>query len=255
MISRIVEPYPWVGHIPFAFHLVEQLKPSVIVELGTHSGNSFCAFCQASKDYSPSTKVYAIDTWQGDDHAGYYDESVYKELKDYVSNHFSTNGIMRRKEFNEGVHDFEDNSIDVLHIDGLHTYNAVRNDFETWLPKLKKDSLILFHDTNVFHEGFEVHRYWDELCKIYPYNFNFLHSNGLGVLLKNENGDYIKFIKLLNSSNIEIRNLKAFGELLEKYYNSENQLKLLESKVAKILTSKTYRVGLIFKNVFNLFKL
>ena len=37
----------WIGHIPFAYELIGRQRPSVIVELGTYSGSSFAAFCQA----------------------------------------------------------------------------------------------------------------------------------------------------------------------------------------------------------------
>lgn len=255
-LSRIVEPYPWVGHIPFAFYLVEKIKPSIIVELGTHSGNSFCAFCQASKDYSPNTKVYAIDTWEGDEHAGYYDEQIFEDLNAYVRENFSSIGNMIKKDFNDAVHYFDDNSIDILHIDGLHTYEAVKNDFETWLPKLKQDSLVLFHDTMVFNNGFGVHQYWVELSKKYPFNFNFSHSNGLGILAigNNKNSLCIEFVEFLNKPSFTENIIQRYGEILERYFELNQNLIVVEKKLENILSSKTYRAGLLLKKIQRFFK-
>ena len=44
---RAVPPGPWAGHIALAFWLAKVVRPATVVELGTHSGNSFFAFCQA----------------------------------------------------------------------------------------------------------------------------------------------------------------------------------------------------------------
>ena len=63
----------WIEHIPFAFFLVDILKPEILVELGVHTGNSYNAFCQAVKTLQTKTSCYGIDTWQGEAHAGYYD--------------------------------------------------------------------------------------------------------------------------------------------------------------------------------------
>src|ERR1700760_1482815 len=37
----------WREHIPFAFLLIDLLRPATLVELGTYYGDSYCAFCQA----------------------------------------------------------------------------------------------------------------------------------------------------------------------------------------------------------------
>lgn len=77
---RLVKPIGWAGHIPFAFWITETLRPKIFVELGSHSGNSYFALCQSVGTHSLSTKCYAVDTWQGDSPAGFYDEDVYHDV-------------------------------------------------------------------------------------------------------------------------------------------------------------------------------
>ncbi len=179
--NRVVEPYNWVEHIPFAFWLMESTKPRVFVELGTYSGNSYLAFCQAVKKLSLSTKCYAVDTWEGDIHVGKYSNSVYRDLNEYNTLRYDSFSHLIRSTFNEAVTTFADHSIDLLHIDGAHSYDDVLNDFQTWLPKCSDRAIVIFHDTNVRREGFGVYKLWDELSSKYPH-FDFLHGNGLGVL-------------------------------------------------------------------------
>jgi hypothetical protein len=67
-------------HIPFAFALTQMLQPRVFVELGTHRGESYSAFCQAVKilglDKQTATRCYAVDTWAGDIHTGQYEDEI-----------------------------------------------------------------------------------------------------------------------------------------------------------------------------------
>ncbi|WP_342479224.1 class I SAM-dependent methyltransferase [Paenibacillus sp. FSL H7-0350] len=63
-----------------------------------------------------------------------------------------------RMTFDEAVGTFEDNSIDLLHIDGLHTYEAIKHDYECWLPKLADNSVVLFHDITVRMDDFGVYQ-------------------------------------------------------------------------------------------------
>lgn len=177
---RVVPPNAWVGHLPFANWIVQQTRPRVFVELGTHTGNSYFAFCQSIRELKFASKAYAVDTWQGDDQAGFYGDEVFREVSEHnkLYSDFST---LIRKTFDQALDSFEEKSIDLLHIDGLHTYEAVKHDFESWLPKLKPNALVLFHDSNVHFDTFGVHKLWSELSQKYE-TVEFLHSHGLGIL-------------------------------------------------------------------------
>ncbi|MDW7756482.1 MAG: class I SAM-dependent methyltransferase, partial [Desulfuromonadales bacterium] len=178
----VEQPNAWVGHLPFAAWLIKRLRPTIFVELGTHSGNSYFAFCQAVVEDGLPTKCYAVDTWQGEEHAGFYDEEVFRKVNAQNHENYEKFSRLLRMTFDEAVDYFSDGSIDLLHIDGLHTYEAVRHDFETWVPKLSPGAVVLFHDVNVRERGFGVWKLWEELKKKYSNHLEFMHSHGLGIL-------------------------------------------------------------------------
>ena len=171
----------WNAHLPFAFWIVDALRPDVLVELGTHSGASYCGFCQAVQRLSLPTLCYAIDTWKGDEQTGYYAEEVYSTLSAYHERRYAAFSRLIRSTFDDAAQHFGSGTIDLLHIDGLHTYDAVQHDFDVWLPKLSQRSVVLFHDTNVRERGFGAWKLWAELAERYP-AFSFAHGYGLGVL-------------------------------------------------------------------------
>jgi hypothetical protein len=171
----------WNGHVAFAHWLVSASRPATVVELGTHSGVSFAAFCNAVRRSKLPTRCFAVDTWGGDLHTGFYDSHVYFDLNTFIQANFAGFATLLRCPFDDAVANFADGSIDVLHIDGLHTYDAVRHDFDTWLPKLSPRGVILLHDTDVRDRDFGVWKLWDEVSVQYPH-FRFGHAFGLGVL-------------------------------------------------------------------------
>jgi O-antigen biosynthesis protein len=171
----------WLEHVPFAFWLMKALRPGCFVELGTERGVSYAAFCQAVERLGLGARCYAVDTWQGDEHSGHYDESVYSRLSELNDRHYRRFSSLLRTTFAEALPYFADGEVDLLHIDGLHTYEAVANDFATWRPKLSNRAVVLFHDVNVRRDEFGVWRLWRELAPDYPH-FEFVHGHGLGIL-------------------------------------------------------------------------
>ncbi len=195
--------------MPFAAWVVRQVEPRVLVELGTHSGNSYFSFCQSIAEAGLATKAFAVDTWQGDEHAGHYDESVWTGVNAHNQECYAGFSRLLRMTFDDAVSYFSDGSIDLLHIDGLHTYEAVRHDFETWLPKLAPGAIVMFHDTNVRERGFGVWKLWEELRARYSSNLEFVHSHGLGVL-QLDHATPGNRQKWLQSSEVEKQELKTY---------------------------------------------
>lgn len=171
----------WFGHVPFAHWVVAACRPRILVELGTQNGASYSALCGAMARFGGDGRAYAVDTWRGDEHAGHYGDDIYSDFRQFHDERFGSFSELLRCTFADALPYFASGSVDLLHIDGFHTYEAVRGDWAAWRPKLSDRAVVLFHDTNVREGGFGVWRLWDELTRDFP-GFEFLHGHGLGVL-------------------------------------------------------------------------
>src|SRR5271157_3355566 len=171
----------WAEHVPFAMWIISVLRPRLFVELGTFRGTSYCGFCQSIKRLGLPTRAFAVDTWKGDPHNGVNGPEILEELRGHHDPRHGAFSSLLEMTFDEAAPRFQDGEIDLLHIDGYHTYEAVRHDYETWRPKLSDRGVILFHDVVEHMRDFGVWRFWEQIKTQYP-SFEFLHEHGLGVL-------------------------------------------------------------------------
>lgn len=233
----------WNEHIPFAMLLVELARPRKFVELGTQWGASYCAFCQAVEALDLPARGYAVDTWAGDEHAGFYGGKVYDDLKAHHHRYEKFSELLRMT-FDEALAKIPDGTVDLLHIDGLHTYEAVKHDFETWLPKMSSRGVILFHDTAVKERGFGVHQLWSEIT-VGRTHFAFEHGYGLGVLAV---GDDLPeaLANFFQTANAAPEQTRALFTALGRRLLADTLLAHVEQENARLRTvenSRDYRWG------------
>jgi len=171
-------PSAWTGHSNLAIHLVNTLNPSIIVDLGVDYG--FSTFCFA---YPQIGKIYGVDWFQGDIHAGHRNTyPIVMEQYDELKSIYGISNIeFIKSDFNDLAKSWNV-KIDLLHIDGLHTYEAVKLDFETWSKFTTEDAVILFHDVESFPDT--VGKFFNELD---GYKLINTGSAGLGIYTKNSN--------------------------------------------------------------------
>ena len=255
-------PSAWIGHAPFFRFLIRELKPKVFVELGTHNGFSYFVGCQTIEELNLPTHSFAVDHWIGDPHAGEFDDSVYAGVVE-INKSFMNFSRLLKMSFLEATSEILDNSVDLLHIDGFHTYEAVKEDFETWLPKLTNDGVIILHDIHVRHADFGVYKYWAELKKRF-HTIEFTGSYGLGVIfLGNIESPNLREI-VASTEDGQLSQIQGvFGCLsdvvMQNYRVTSNEklgTRLVEAseEIQTLVNSKSWRLTKPFRNLSNVLR-
>ena len=237
----------WEGHRDFAYDLLQFVRPERLVELGSQYGCSLFTFCQAVRDFKLDTEINAVDMWSGDIGAEITGEEVYALVRKTAATYYpEVNLHLFQMCFDDARPNFADNSIDILHIDGGHTFEDVEHDFTTWLPKLKENGIVLFHDVySPIDQGSCDH--WEKTKKEYDCYFDFTHSCGLGILFPKgrywydrlEEAGFFKYYKDLYFYRSKYKYTQArFDELKglyeERYRAIEQQSKMIDERDARI---------------------
>lgn len=173
-------PSAWKGHREFAEWIVKDLQAEEIVDLGVDYGYSTFCFAKAAHE-NGFGRVTGIDSFEGDGFAGVRD--TYELVSNWINDFGFLNINILKGYFNEVAAAWTA-PIDILHIDGFHSYQAVHDDYHSWSCFVKESGVILFHDICVNHPDFGVIYFFRELedgFKLY-----FIESYGLGIITKNE---------------------------------------------------------------------
>ena len=237
----------WEGHRDFAYDLLHFVRPARLVELGSQYGCSLFSFCQAVRDFKLDTEINAVDMWSGDIGAEITGEEVYALVRKTAATYYpEVNLHLFQMCFDDARPNFADNSIDILHIDGGHTFEDVEHDFTTWLPKLKENGIVLFHDVySPIDQGSCDH--WEKTKKEYDCYFDFTHSCGLGILFPKgrywydrlEAAGFFKYYKDLYFYRSKYKyTQERFDELKglyeERYRAIEQQSKMIDERDERI---------------------
>lgn len=132
-----------------------------MAEIGSYSGESAEIFLQSGK----VNHITCIDPWvnnyDSDDPAEQHDMISIEALFDERMNKY-LNQYTKIKNYSHcAVAQIEDNSLDLVYIDGNHNYEFVKRDIELYLPKLKTNGIMAGHDyseswTDVIHAVHDV---------------------------------------------------------------------------------------------------
>jgi hypothetical protein len=130
------------------------VKNPVVAELGCWAGKSTSIICEFFEKIGGGT-VCSIDWFNGCETTFLNDLAKNNDVQSIFRSNMKELGYEKYVKLypmktNDAVVNFEDNTFDLIFIDADHRYNAIRDDINLWLPKLKKNGVMCGHDFNSF---------------------------------------------------------------------------------------------------------
>lgn len=171
----------WLEHAPFAFWLMDALRPHRVVEVGTQNGFSLLAFCQAGKGLGIGCACYGVGQWKDVEGNFPKGDNAYQRLAGVIEINYSSMAELRNLPPTDAAPYFSDSSIDLLHLTDQGPYEQVQETYQKWLPKISASGIVIIHGINLHDQHSGAWRLWAELKDQHP-SFEFIHGGGLGVL-------------------------------------------------------------------------
>jgi predicted O-methyltransferase YrrM len=160
-----IRPGQFRNEITQLLNNVGELQPKNLMEIGTAKGGTLFLFCQTS---DPMAQVISVDLPGGKFGGGYSNakRKFYKSLaKPNQQIILIRKNAHESSTLNEVKIVLAGKALDFLFIDGDHTYEGVKKDFEMYSPLVRKGGAIAFHDIakHPSTSQCEVNRFWNEI--------------------------------------------------------------------------------------------
>ena len=130
----------------------------ITVEIGSYCGKSACYLGQACKENN--SYLYSVDHHRGSEEQQfgqeYFDEEIYDHEKGRVDTlplflkniaiHNLKESIKPLVMDSKSASRIVEDNINMVFIDGSHTFESARNDYECWKDKIKNGGILAIHD-------------------------------------------------------------------------------------------------------------
>jgi predicted O-methyltransferase YrrM len=167
--AGLIRPAQVQSEVSELLEIINRMKPKVILEIGTANGGSLFLFSHVA---SEGATIISIDLPGGRFGGGYpaWRTPLYKSFALPGQKMYLLRADSHRRDALEQVKAILDGrEIDFLFIDGDHTYEGVKTDFEMYSSLVRKEGIIAFHD--IVLGGWEsvggVPQFWNEVKSYY----------------------------------------------------------------------------------------
>jgi hypothetical protein len=144
--------------------IISEEKYSKFLEVGVWRGQNIITIAKKF----PNILCYAVDPYDYEQYIGKVNnnfikpklfeskserllknesERIFEETSSY-QNRYNNFKLIRKSSVKAAL-DFENASLDLVFIDAIHTYESVKKDIETWLPKVRVGGCLSGHDYSV----------------------------------------------------------------------------------------------------------
>ena len=168
---------------------VRRLRPATVLEIGTSMGGTLYLWTRLAQ---PDALIISVDLPGGKFGGGY--SPLRTPLYERFSREQQQLHLLRASSHDESTiaevrRLLGGRSVDFLFIDGDHTYEGVKQDWEMYSPLVRPGGLVAFHDIAGNYDDTQVKSLWDAIKTKYVHHEYMTHPRGfygIGVLTKEE---------------------------------------------------------------------
>jgi chromosome segregation ATPase len=173
-----LEPSPRLEHVPFAFWLVDALRPRVAVQCGTADATTYFAICQAVERLGLETDCFVLE---GIPPRAQDDLKRAERARNYHDVHYRTFSSWLPRTLERTSVRFSSDSVDLLHLSDSLSYEELTRILEEWRPKMSEQAVLLIDNTRAMAPNAAAPRLYRELRTEFA-GFELPFGEGLGLV-------------------------------------------------------------------------
>jgi len=161
----LIKPLQVRSEILQLLQIIKLRRPKHVLEIGTSNGGTLFLFTRVA---SNDACIISLDLPLGPYGGGYPSWKI-PFFKSFAKDHQKISLLRLDSHLESSLENIKSilagEKLDLLFIDGDHSYEGVKMDFHMYKPLVRKEGLIIFHDiVRVFSDnGCQVSYFWDEV--------------------------------------------------------------------------------------------